>query len=68
MAKPKPIVRLVTEKDDTNPRLVRATSKAQALAHVVRNTFSTRIPTQDELIALAKAGVEVEEVNSEEQE
>ena len=46
---------------DNQPRLVRASGKAQAIGHVVRDTFAAVVPTQDELIKLVSSGVKVEE-------
>jgi hypothetical protein len=51
----------VTGNDSTATRLVRAPNSAQALRHVAADTFAVEVPSQDRLIALAAAGVKVEE-------
>lgn len=44
----------------TNPRLVRATNRAQALRHVAED-FEVEVPTQDALVKFVSAGVAVED-------
>lgn len=43
-----------------NPRLVRATNRAQALRHVAED-FEVEVPTQDALVKFVSAGVAVED-------
>lgn len=51
----------VVENKATNERrLVRATHPNHAIRHVAQNVFSVHVPTQDELIELAKIGAEQE--------
>lgn len=40
-------------------RLVRATNAAQALRHVVRDTLTVELATQEDLVRLLGAGVKV---------
>lgn len=42
-------------------RLIKASSAPQAIAYHARSTIKAHVPHQEELIALTKAGVEVEE-------
>lgn len=48
-------------------RLVRATNAAQALRHVVTDTLIVELASQEDLVRLLGAGVEVEAVNSEDE-
>jgi len=41
-------------------RLVRASTRAQALAHASKTAFNINVATQDELVELITAGVKVE--------
>ncbi len=41
-------------------QLIEAKTKAQALAHVAKATHVVSIPSQTDLFALAKAGVEIQ--------
>ena len=50
--------------DSTAPRLVRSYSDAQALQHVVADTFGVAVPAQDQLFALASRGVKIEDANA----
>lgn len=45
-------------------RLVRASHPSPVVQHVSRSLIKVSIPTQDELIACAKAGIEPEELGS----
>ena len=45
--------------------LVRASSQAQAIGHVVRNRYSATVATQDQCIDLRDAGVKVETAGEE---
>jgi len=45
--------------------LVKAPTGSQALAHVVRDTSTVCVPSQDKLIRLIQAGVKVEEAGAE---
>lgn len=49
-------------------RLVRATHPSHALQHVARDTFSSRVATQDDLIDALAAGVQIETIKAEQQE
>lgn len=49
----------------TTHRLVRTSSPAQALRHVVDNMMSAEYASQDDLVRLLGAGVKVEAVNVE---
>ncbi|APG04925.1 hypothetical protein BJI69_14180 [Luteibacter rhizovicinus DSM 16549] len=60
MSKTPSRIYIVTRKDATNPRLVRATSQPQALRHVALDEYNVDIPTQDELISATTSGVTVE--------
>ena len=51
--------------DGPKPRLVKASSQAQALRHVVEDTLTVELASQDDLVALVATGVKVEAVNSE---
>ena len=50
----------VAAKDGSAARLVRATNQATALRHVVDDTLTVGVPSQDELVELASKGVKVE--------
>jgi hypothetical protein len=52
--------RIYSVTNGENARLVRATNRAQALAHVARTTFACGVASQDELVDLLASGVEVE--------
>lgn len=52
--------RIYSVTNGESARLVRATNRAQALAHVARTTFACGVATQDELVDLLASGVEVE--------
>jgi hypothetical protein len=43
-------------------RLIRATHKAQALAHVARSIINVKVATQDELVITVSRGIPVENV------
>ena len=53
--------------DGVPTRLVRAPNPAQAVRHVVADTFNAAPATQDELVNLVSAGVVVESVGVEAQ-
>lgn len=42
-------------------RLIRASHPSAALAHVVKSTFTCRVASQDDLVALVAGGVAVED-------
>ena len=44
-------------------RLVRATHRAQALAHVAKSSFTVQVANQDQLVAALTGGVKVESAN-----
>lgn len=46
-------------------RLVRASTQAQAVRHVVRNTFTAEVATQEQLVDLMTVGVRVEDAGEE---
>lgn len=46
-------------------RLVRASVKQQALAHVAKSTFTVSVASQDELIKAITAGAKVEDFAAE---
>jgi len=48
------------------PRLVRASSQAQAINHVVRNQYTASVATQINLVELLGKGVVVETASEEE--
>jgi hypothetical protein len=52
--------------EDTNGarKLISATTSHQAVAHHAKSTITVRVATQEDLIALTKAGVEVEEAGA----
>lgn len=52
--------RIYSVTDGQSARLMRATNRAQALAHVARTTFACGVASQDELVDLIASGVEVE--------
>lgn len=51
----------------TGVRLVKATTRQQALSHVAHTVFTVQIPTQDELVKHVLAGVSVEHYSDAEQ-
>lgn len=52
----------VTNSGDTESvHLVKASTQAQAIGFVVRNTFKAEVASQDDLIALLGNGVKVED-------
>lgn len=57
----------VAHNDTGNAYLVRAASQAQALAHVARSQYSTRVATQDDIVDAMRAGVAVEDAGKEPQ-
>jgi len=59
---------IVFDKATSDVRLVRATHPSHALQHVARDTFSSRVATQDDLIDALAAGVHIENINAEQQE
>jgi hypothetical protein len=46
-------------------RLVRASSRAQAVGHVARNSFDVEVASQDTLVNVVGMGVKVEDVAAE---
>jgi hypothetical protein len=52
---------------DNNVRLVRATSRHQALIHVAQTSFVVRMASQDDLITAITNGVKVENYHPPEQ-
>ena len=47
-------------------RLVKASTANGAIRHAVKQHFSAVIPSQEDLVRLGKAGVEIEQAGSEE--
>lgn len=56
---------VVTNRGDDTQRLVRATTPAQAIRHVVRGTFGVAVAAQDTPVDLLQSGVTVEDAASE---
>lgn len=55
----------VWEQDDPlPPRLVRASTKSQALRHVAEDTFSVAVASQEALLDCVQRGVDVEDAGS----
>lgn len=46
-------------------RLVRATSRSQAVGHVARRVYKSRVATQDDLVLAVGAGKKVEDATVE---
>lgn len=63
MATKQRIYAVIREEDlgKTETKLVRATTKAQALAHVARGEFSVGVATQDQIVEAMTAGVSVQD-------
>ena len=57
--------RIYTISNGDTDRLVRATSRAQAISHVARSVFNSRVATQDDLVDAMQAGVKVEDAGAE---
>lgn len=51
----------VTDMINNKHYLVKATNKAQAITYVVDDRFDAALPTVEELFALAKDGVEIQD-------
>ena len=60
--------RIYTVTDGDTDRLVRATSRAQAISHVARSVYKTRVATQTDLVDHLQAGGKVEEAGVENEE
>lgn len=60
--------RIYTVTDGTTERLVRANNRAQAISHVARSVYTTRVATQDDLVSSLQAGGKVEEAGAEVEE
>jgi hypothetical protein len=45
-------------------RLVRAPNRAQALAHVARSIIAVSVATQNDLVKMLTAGIQVEDVSA----
>lgn len=50
---------------ETGSRLVRASNRAQALAHVARDTLKADVASQDDLVTLTAQQVQVETAGTE---
>lgn len=46
-------------------RLVRAANRPQAVSHVAKELFATRVASQDDLVSLLDQGVKVETASAE---
>ena len=57
----------VKRDDGSKPRLVRASTPAQAVRHVIRNEYIADVASQDDLVALLGSGVTVEAASAEPQ-
>jgi len=53
--------RIYTVSDGNNERLVRATSRAQAIGHIARTTYKARVSTQGDLELHLTTGAKVED-------
>jgi hypothetical protein len=58
----------IVKRDDSKPRLVRATSQPQALRHVALDEYTVEVAGQDELVLAIHAGVDVETATTPEAE
>lgn len=56
--------RIYVVTDGTNTALVRAISRAQAIAHIARSRFSVRVASQDDIVTLVSAGIAVDDATS----
>lgn len=54
--------------DGAISRLVRATHPSHALMHVVRDNYTVRVASQDDLETQISKGVKVEKITAEQQE
>lgn len=52
---------------DEQGHLVRAATQAQAVRHVVRNTYQAEVATQEQLVDLMTAGAKVEDAGEEQE-
>ncbi len=59
--------RIYTVSDGNNDRLVRASSRAQAISHVARSVYASRVATQDDIVGHLQAGGKVEEAGAEDE-
>jgi hypothetical protein len=50
----------VVEDSHGDARLVRARTRPQAMAHVAKSEFSTRLASQDDLVAMIGKGIKPE--------
>lgn len=55
----------VVNKENDKSRLVRATSRAQAIGHVARHLFVVAVPDQETLVNLVSNGTKVEDASAE---
>jgi hypothetical protein len=55
------VTRIYRVKTPTDSRLVRAPNQAQAIRHVAAGILSAEVATQDDLVTLVKAGVDIEQ-------
>lgn len=61
----KRIYRVISANGD---KLVRASSQAQAIRHVVTNTYTAKVATQDDLISMLESGMKVDDASADGEE
>jgi hypothetical protein len=57
--------RIYCVSDGNTDRLVRATSRSQAIGHVARSTYKSRVATQDDIVVAIESGQKVEDASAE---
>jgi hypothetical protein len=60
--------RIYTVSDGNTERLVRASSRAQAISYVARSVYKSRVATQGDLETNLQAGVKVENAGARDSE
>lgn len=63
MSTEKSATRLYFVTDGTHDWLVRATSQAQALRHVAKDTFTVRVASQNDIVEYLESGDTIETAN-----
>lgn len=56
-----PVYKVTVSPPEVTTRLVSAKNRAQAIAHVIDACVTADVPTPQEMLALGKAGAEIEE-------
>jgi hypothetical protein len=51
----------IVTRDNGNHRLVRASTKAQAIGHAVRDDYNAEVAPQEALVGLLGSGIKVED-------